>query len=233
MRPTVQRWKCTGIRANWLCYTSTEILDYRIFLFFIWWMPISLTQPQPVSWELPFTAVVWEPITLLVKRHFLWIHYNGQVSCFNICGIRLQMGKNESKYLLCSSNLREKHDIVEWTQAWEPAPPAFWSWPQHPFPSVVLGPILLISCLNLHIWSLGKKKTYICVSFGGDERIELVNVWKHFDDVKPLLLSFSTCTPLKNSALLLENPSDEKCLLKGCLSRHPLFYELEMCLNGF
>lgn len=58
-------------------------------------MPKALTQAQSVSGELPFTAVVGEAVTLLVKRHFLRIHYDGQVSRFNVGGIRLKTGSGE------------------------------------------------------------------------------------------------------------------------------------------
>lgn len=57
--------------------------------------PKPLTQAQPVPGELPFTAVVGQAVTLLVKGHLLWIHDNGQVSCFNICGIGLKTGRGE------------------------------------------------------------------------------------------------------------------------------------------
>lgn len=76
-----------------------------------------LTQPQSVSWELPFTAVIGKTVTLLIKRHFLWIHYNWQVSCFNICGIRLKIGKNYSQCLLCNSNGREL-SFIRWKTSW-------------------------------------------------------------------------------------------------------------------
>lgn len=54
----------------------TEIKEHEKSSFFTVTISKPLTQPQSVSWELPFAAVIGKTVTLLVERHFLWIHYN-------------------------------------------------------------------------------------------------------------------------------------------------------------
>lgn len=69
-------------------------------------MPKALTQAQSVSGELPFAAVVGEAVALLVKRHFLRIHYDGQVSRFNVGGIRLKTGSGKIIHRIYPAVLR-------------------------------------------------------------------------------------------------------------------------------
>lgn len=49
-----------------------------------------ITKAQPVSGYLPLAGVVGQVFTLLLERHFPWVHDDGQIACLDIGWVHLQ-----------------------------------------------------------------------------------------------------------------------------------------------
>lgn len=73
-----------------------------------------LTKSEAVSRKLPLVAIVREAVTLLIQRHLVRVHDDGQVTSFDVCRARLEKGFRTGDMRAKSKPPASIHSIQHW-----------------------------------------------------------------------------------------------------------------------